>query len=159
MQVGGRAGSDDAHDLAAHQLLAGAGLFHLVADGDLEAGAQQPRDVGLRGVKGDAAHGHGLASFAIARGQGDLQFARGHNGVFVEELVEVAEAEQEQRVRVALLDRLVLPHQWRGGFDHAGSRGHYTSGPWAPRAKDQNSEELIARQARLRARLQAKRSR
>ena len=75
-QVGGRPGRDDAHDFAPDQPFAGAGLFHLVADGDFEAGAEQAREVGLGGVVGHAAHGDGLAALAIAGGQGDLQFAR-----------------------------------------------------------------------------------
>ena len=101
--VGGGAGRDDADDFAAHQFLARAGLLHLVADGDFEAGANQPRDVAFRGVIGHAAHGDGLALFAVARSQSDLQLARGDDGVFVEELVEIAQAEQQQRVRVARL--------------------------------------------------------
>src|SRR5260221_1593509 len=35
--IGGCAGSDDADDFAADEFLAGAGLFHLISDGDLEA--------------------------------------------------------------------------------------------------------------------------
>ena len=76
LQVGGGAGRDHADHFAAHQFFAGAGLLHLVADGDFVAGAQQPRDVGLRGVIRNAAHGDGLAAFAIAGGQRDLQLAR-----------------------------------------------------------------------------------
>src|SRR5205814_4517722 len=38
------------HHFAANQLLAWAGLLHLIADRDFEAAADQPRDVALRGV-------------------------------------------------------------------------------------------------------------
>src|SRR5260370_38203025 len=51
--VRSRAGSDDAHDFAADDLFAGAGLLHLVADGDLESGADEARDVAVSGVIGD----------------------------------------------------------------------------------------------------------
>ena len=66
----------------------------------------------------DAAHGNGLAAFAIAGGERDLQFVGGDEGVLVEELVEVAEAEQEQGVGVVGFDRVILPHEWGGGFGH-----------------------------------------
>ena len=120
IQVGGGAGGDDAHHFPPHQALAGAGLLHLITDGDLVTGAQQPGDVSFGGMKGDAAHGNGLAALAIARGESNLQFLRGHQGVFVEEFVEIAQTKQEQRVGIALLDRLILPHQRRRGFHHAG---------------------------------------
>ena len=64
--IGCGAGSDHAHNFAANQLLARAGLFHLVADGDFETGADQTRDVTLGGVVRNTAHGNGLAFFAIA---------------------------------------------------------------------------------------------
>ena len=92
--VGGCARSDDAHDFAAHEFFAGAGQLHLIAYGDFEAAANQARDVTIRGVIRHAAHGNGLALFAIAGGQSDLQFARGQNGIFVEEFVEIAEAKE-----------------------------------------------------------------
>ena len=38
-EICGGAGRDDAYDFAANEFLAGTGLFHLVADGDFEAGA------------------------------------------------------------------------------------------------------------------------
>ena len=56
----------------------------------------------------------------MARRQRDFQFFRGHHGVFIEELVEIAEAEEQQCVRVLFLDSLVLPHQRRQrGRGHA----------------------------------------
>src|ERR1700746_2563623 len=82
-KVSCRARSDDAYDLAAYELFAGARLVHLVADGDLEAGANQSGEIAFRGVIGNAAHRDGLAFFPIAGGEGDLQFARSDHGVFV----------------------------------------------------------------------------
>ena len=121
MQIHGRAGGDDAHHLAAHEFFARRGLLHLIADSDFVTGAQESGYVVFRGVIRDAAHGHRLIALAIARREGDLQFAGGHDGIFVEQFVEIAQAEKEQRVRIALFDCLILPHQRRGGFDHAGS--------------------------------------
>jgi len=60
-------------------------------------------------VPGDAAHWR-VALF-VARGEGELQFARGGFGVVEEELVEVAEAEEEQGVGVLAFGRQVLTHE------------------------------------------------
>src|SRR5467141_3790938 len=100
-----------AHHLAAHELFARTGQFHLIADRDLESGANQARDVAFRGVVRNAAHGNRLALFAIARGESDLQLARGDDRVFIEKFVEIAEAEEQQGVRVARLDGVILHHQ------------------------------------------------
>jgi hypothetical protein len=62
----------DAHNLAADQLLARAGQFHLIANRDFESGANQPRDVAFGSVVGNATHRNGLALFSIARSESDL---------------------------------------------------------------------------------------
>src|ERR1044071_1552581 len=97
MRVDGRAGRDDADDLAADELLRLGRVFGLLADGDAVAFADQARDVARDGVVRDAAHGDGLAALLVARGQGYLQLARAGDGVLEEEFVEVAEAEEEER--------------------------------------------------------------
>ena len=74
-KIGCSAWGDDAHDLAAHEFFAGARLFHLVANGDLEAGANQSGEIAFCGVIGNAAHGNGIISFLISCGQGDFEFA------------------------------------------------------------------------------------
>jgi hypothetical protein len=66
--VRGGAGSDDADDFAADKLFARTGLLHLFADGDFETGADETRDISFGSVIGNAAHGNGLALFAIAGG-------------------------------------------------------------------------------------------
>ena len=70
--------------------------------------AQEPGEVALSGVIGNAAHRDG--SLSVARGELDLQFARGDSGVFVEELVEVAHAEEEQGIRMQALGGGKLAH-------------------------------------------------
>ncbi len=119
--IGGGARGDDAHDFAADNFFARAGLLHLVADGDLESGADEFGDVAVGGVIRDAAHRNRLALFAIPRGQRDLQFARGEHGVFVEKFVEIAEAKEQQRMRVARFYRMVLLHQRCSGIGHRAS--------------------------------------
>ena len=95
------------------------GVFHLVADGDAVALLDEARDVAFGGMERDAAHGNGVALFLVARGEGDFEFARGGDGVFEEELVEIAQAEHQQGVGDLLLDAVVLPHQRRGGVGHS----------------------------------------
>ena len=128
--VGGGAGGDDAGDLAAHQFLGEFGVLHLVADGDLVALADELGDVSLGGVVGNSAHGDGNAIDLLARGEGDLELAGGGDRVIEEELVEVADAEKQQRGGMLFLDGGVLPHQRCGGFTHEeklGSRkGEYS---------------------------------
>src|SRR5205085_1605949 len=91
---------------------------HLIADGDPVAALDQSRDVAFGGMKRDAAHRNGVLLVLIARRKRDLELTRGHYRVFEEELVEIAEAEHEERVGNLLLDAVVLPHQRRGGVAH-----------------------------------------
>ena len=115
-QVGIRRGArrDDARDFAAHQFLARARLFHLLADGDAIPAPDQFRDVILGGVIRHAAHRNGRAFFFVPGGQGDLEFARGRHGVFEEKLVEISQPEHQQRARHLLFHSVVLAHQRRG---------------------------------------------
>src|ERR1700731_779913 len=88
--VRGSTRRDDAYNLAADEFLARTGQFHLIADRDLEAGANQARDVAFGGVIRNAAHRNRLALFAVARGESDLHLARGDDRIFVEKFVEIA---------------------------------------------------------------------
>jgi hypothetical protein len=87
-----RAGGKDLRDLAIDQL-AGLGFLGLLADGDLASGLEQSSDVGIRRVVRQAAHGH-----AVAGGEGEVDQLRGHLRVLEEHLVEIAEAEKQERV-------------------------------------------------------------
>src|SRR5258705_57621 len=51
----------DSHNFSADKFLARAGQLHLIANGNLESGANQPRDVTFDGVVRNAAHRNGLA--------------------------------------------------------------------------------------------------
>ena len=91
---------DDPRHFAPHQfgadLLPGQPrILHLLADGHLEAFADQFANVAFRGVMRNSTHRHGDAFFFVARGQSDLQFFRGHDGIVKEKLVEVAQAEEQ----------------------------------------------------------------
>jgi hypothetical protein len=103
--IGERARRDHPDDLAAHQLLALGGRLHLLAHRDLLALPNELADIGVGGVMRDARHGG-----VLARGERDLQEARSQVRVLEEQLVEVAQPEQEQVVRVPALELPVLLH-------------------------------------------------
>ena len=110
-EIGGvreRARRDHAHDVALEELLTLARGFHLLADGDLLAGLYEARDVAVRRVVRDAGHRR-----ALPRRERDRQQAGAELGILAEELVEVAESEQQQVVRVAALEVAVLLHHRR----------------------------------------------
>ena len=112
LEIRDRARGHDAHDLAAHQLLALGRRLHLLAHRHLPARADQARDIRLGGVMRDARHGNGALAL-LPRGQGELKEACPQMGVLEEHLVEIAEAEQQEVVRVALLQLPVLLHHGR----------------------------------------------
>ena len=117
--VGDRPRRDEPHDVALEELLALAGRFELLAQRDLLAGPDQPCDVRLGGVMRNPRHRR-----ALAGGQRDLQQAGAQLGVLEEQLVEVTEPEQEQVVRVPLLQLPVLAHHRRHdrrGLSHEGA--------------------------------------
>ena len=69
---------------------------------------------------GDAAHWNGVSLFLVARSQCDLQLARGDDRVVKEELVEITQAKEKERVGVVPLDVGPLLHQRRGRIIHRG---------------------------------------
>ncbi|HTD33175.1 MAG TPA: dynamin family protein, partial [Candidatus Elarobacter sp.] len=87
------------------------------AGGDRLAAAHQAREVAVRGVVGDAGHGNGRPGGLAARGEGDVQQGRSTPRVLEEELVEIAHAVEEQRVRILALDAQVLLHHRGMGGD------------------------------------------
>ncbi len=103
-----------------HQFLGQARILHLLADRDLESLADQLGDVAFGRVMGHAAHGDGDAFFLVARGEGDLQFARGQDGVVKEKLVEISQAKEQQGAGMLFLDGGILPHQRSGRLGHFG---------------------------------------
>ena len=108
-----RARCEHAHDLASHEALGGLRIFDLIADGHRTAGLQEPGDIAGGGMIGDAAQRHLIGLVLVPRGQRDLEQARTCDRVLVEHFVEVPDAEEEDGVRILLLDLAVLPHERR----------------------------------------------
>ena len=97
----------------------------LLADSHLASGPQQLRQVGLRGVMGNAAHRH-----AVAFRERDVQDRRGLLRVLGEHLVEVPEPKEQDRTRLRRLQAQILPH-------HGGRSAHplkRTRAPGSPAA-------------------------
>ena len=72
---------------------------------------------------GHAAHGHGNSFFLISRSKSDLQFFGGNYGIVKEQLVEVSQAEEQERRGMLFLDGSVLPHQRSGRLIHQAGFG------------------------------------
>ena len=108
------AGSDDADDVPLHQPLGGGGILRLLADGHLVALGDEPGDVGVGGVVGDAAHGDlvikGLVLVLVPRGQGQIQLTGRRAGIGAEHLIEVAQTEKQDGVGILFLDLHILTH-------------------------------------------------
>ena len=134
-QIGGRArderfrvehgaGRDDARDVAPDEALGGAGVLDLVADGDLAAGRDQPRDVMLDAWCGTPHIGASMSESRWRGRQGDPEERRRVLRVVEEHLVEVAHPVEEDRVRDPALHLEVLPEHRGHARDrcaHAGA--------------------------------------
>ncbi|CRD98738.1 Uncharacterised protein [Bordetella pertussis] len=119
--VGQGAGRDDAHDAALDRPLGGGGIADLLADGDRFAQCDQARQVLLHGVHGNARHRDRRAVRVAALGQREVEQARGAFGVFIEHLVEVAHAvEQQQRPGLGFEAQVLLHHGSMAGQGVAG---------------------------------------
>ena len=113
----GGAGREDAREFPAHEL-ARTGRLLLVANGYFFPRGEDLAHIGVDRVVGDAGH----RSF-LPLGEREPEQARGDDGVIEKHLIEIAEAEQQQRVaRQAALDRKVLLHHW-GEFLGVGRHG------------------------------------
>ena len=113
--VDDRAGRDDADDIALDKALGERRVLGLLADGDLVALGDQARDVGVARMIGNAAHRRLILRrlAAVAGRQRQIELARGELSILVEHLVEVAQAEKEDRILILFLDLQILLHHRR----------------------------------------------
>ena len=129
--VGGdRAWRQDLRHAALDQALRARRVLELVADRDLVSEAQQPRDVGVALMPGHAAHRDRLGILPVARGEGETEELGSPDGVLEEHLVEVAQPEEQERVRMLGLDARVLLHERRARGRGGSSAGHGNLVTW-----------------------------
>ena len=126
--LGQGAGGDDPHDGALDRPLRTAPprlgrVLDLVADRHLEPGADQPRQIGVGGMNGHAAHRDVGAVMPAALGQRDVERRRGGPCVLEEQLVEIAHPEKQQATGMGALDLVILRHDRRQGCRCRGRRG------------------------------------
>ena len=103
-----RARRDHPHHAPRHQALAGARVLQLLADRHAMPAPHQPRQVLIDALHRHAGQRHPQPLAHGFAGQHDLQLAADQLRVAVEGLVEVAQPEKQDRVRVASLDLQVL---------------------------------------------------
>ena len=125
IQAGGvddGAGRHHPDDVPLDKALCRGRVLHLLADGHLVALGDEPGDVGLAGVVGDAAHGDLLLRrlgvlAVVPGGQCQVQFPGRKAGIVVEHLVKIAQPEEQDGIRIVLFDLQVLLHHG-GQFRH-----------------------------------------
>jgi len=100
-----RAGRKDLRDLTIHQF-SWTRVFGLIADGHLASGFENARDVAVCRVMRQTAHRD-----AVAGGEREVQQLRAGLRVLEKHLIEIAEAEEQQRVlRQFAFDAAILRH-------------------------------------------------
>ena len=109
LRVGERAGRDHAQHLALHRPFA-ADFAHLLTNRHRLAVAYQFGQIAFHGVKGDARHRNRLPRALAPVRQRDVQNARRLVRVVKKQLVKIAHAVEQQRVRMLRLDAQVLGH-------------------------------------------------
>src|SRR5262249_15998892 len=91
-------------------------ILDLFTDGDAKAFFDQLRKVAVHRVERDAAHWNSISAGVLrTRCQREVERPRGHEGVLVEHLVEVAHAKEDDRIAVLTLRVEILTHRWCGG--------------------------------------------
>ena len=122
------AGGDHPDNVPLYKALGRGRVLGLLADGHLIALGNEPGNVPVRGVVGDAAHRHllvkGLILILVSGCEGQVQLPGSRPGVGAEHLVKIAQAEEQDGVLVLLLDFQVLLHHG-GQFSH--NRSHLSA--------------------------------
>ncbi len=113
---------DDPDDIPRDDPFDVGGIRHLLADGDAVALRNEFGDVAVDAVVGYAGERHAEVLAHRLRGEGDREFFRDEAGVIIERLVEIAQAEEEDGVGVALLQFQVLSADRRGHAARSGTQ-------------------------------------
>ena len=129
---GDGAGGDDTDHVPLDDALGQGRVLRLLADGHLVALGDEPGDIALGAVVGDAAHGGALLRVLngpVPGGQGQVQLPGSHLGVLIEHLIEIAQAEKQQAILIVLLDLVILSF-------HGGKLCHGLTVPFLRSAPD-----------------------
>ena len=113
-RVNDRAGGHHPDDVPVHQPLGRGRVLGLLADGYLVALGDEPGDIRVRGVIGDAAHGdlllEALVLVLIPGGQDQVQLLGRLPGVVAEHLVKISQPEKQDGVLILFLNLQILLH-------------------------------------------------
>ena len=109
-RIGHRAGRDHPDHIPVYQPFGQRRILHLFADSHLVSLFNQLLDVGIHGMKRHAAHGRPLLQAAVLARQRQFKLFGGRFRVLKEQLVKVPEPEQEQAVRIRVVDPQILLH-------------------------------------------------
>jgi len=112
LRFGQCARGNDPLDTPLHRTAA-ARLTHLLCQRDPVALLDQPGNIALDGVVRNARHRDPDVLGDRTRGKEDVQLPRGNLRVFIEGFVEVAEAEEQNRIRILRLQVQILLTQRR----------------------------------------------
>ncbi len=106
------AGSDGLRDFAPNDPLGFGGILHLVADGHPLPQGNQPPQVFVQRLGRNAGEGHTSRCSVVSRRERQPQEPGSLLGVFEEQLVEISDPEEDERVPVLGFDLSPLAHQW-----------------------------------------------
>ena len=88
--------------------------FHLFADRNAKAFANEGEQIAFGGMDGHATHGDVFAAVLAAFGERDIQGFGRSDGILEKHLIEIAHPVEQQRAFVSGLDLKILRHHWRG---------------------------------------------
>ena len=137
--VGDSAGRDHPYHRAFHGAFRFGRVADLFADGHAFALADQPCQIRFERYHRYPRHGDGRPTRVPARGQRDVQQARGLARVLEEQLVEIAHAVEQQDIRMLRLQAQVLLHHRSVAAGIGASGGRHrnrVTGLWGERREE-----------------------
>ncbi len=118
LTLGDQAWGDHPHHLPRHDPLALGRVCHLLANRDFVPERKQPRDVARGGVMRDPGERDFVDFALISTGQREFEQRRCDHCVVAEHLVEIAQTEKDDRIRVGAFGLRVLQHHRREARRH-----------------------------------------
>ena len=110
--AGDGSGGDDTDNLSFYQSLGLFGVFHLLRNSYLVALLDQPVQIVIKRMVGNAAHGRPFLQAAFFSCQSNLQFLRDGERIFKKHLIKIPQPVKQDTVRVLLLGFQIMDHHW-----------------------------------------------